>query len=339
MRYYKIEVTNAQTGRPILGADGSAFGPWSSLLVSGANNPGALDVQFDLPVNTFDLPISNGFVKLWGISVTLLGQASQFNPSLDFSSYCDIKIYGGMSKGLPLANPAQNGLLLDGAIQQAFGNWQGTQQTLDFVIIPNGGATGGYGSPQNPRNIVLNWQQGQQLGDAVGIALAGAFPGADVVGVNTLNQNLVLPYPNQVHACQTVAELAAYVSNISQTIVGGNYNGIKIVPTQTGFRMFDGTTQATPKQIQFVDLVGQPTWLDAFTVNFKCIMRADIAVGDYIQMPQVPATIMTPQSFSQYRQRATFQGTYLVLAVRHMGRFRQPNGDAWVTSIDALVSA
>jgi len=36
-------------------------------------------------------------------------------------SKCRIQVFGGMSKGLPLANAVQSGLLMDGTIQQAWG--------------------------------------------------------------------------------------------------------------------------------------------------------------------------------------------------------------------------
>jgi hypothetical protein len=46
MRFYKISIVNANTGQPIKGADGTPFGPWSSLMANGSNNPGALRVKF-----------------------------------------------------------------------------------------------------------------------------------------------------------------------------------------------------------------------------------------------------------------------------------------------------
>ena len=35
-----------------------------------------------------------------------------------------IKMWVGMSKGLPLAKPAQQGLVLEGTVWQVLGNWQ-----------------------------------------------------------------------------------------------------------------------------------------------------------------------------------------------------------------------
>jgi hypothetical protein len=338
MRYYNVVVTNAQTGAAIKGADGTAFGPWSSLTSQGANNPGALRVKWDLPIAPFDQPIGGAYLRLWGVPLTMIGQASQFNPSPDYSQYCRIQIYGGMSKGLPLANPAQQGLLVDGAIQQAFGNWQGTEQTIDFVILPNAATAGNYGTPQVPKNLAFNWTQGQKLGDAVQKTLASAFPKATITGSAKVNQTLTLPYAPQHGYYESVGQFAEYIAHISQDIVNGsdgpsNYLGIKIVPNQNGFALFDGTNQATPKQIVFTDLIGQPTWLSPLTLNFKCVMRADLAVGDYIKMP-VAQTTQTSQSFSQYRNKATFQGTFQISAVRHLGDSRQPSGDSWVTVID-----
>lgn len=348
MRYYNLEITNSQTGNPVLGADGSKFGPWSSLLPAakgdpnaiGGNNPGALRIKFDIPVYSFDSPMGGGYVRIWGIPLTVLYQASQFNPSPDWSQYCDIKLYAGMSKGLPLANPAQSGLIVDGAIQQAFGNWQGTEQTLDFIIVPSGGTYGNYGSPQFPKNIVMNWQQGQTIGDAASNALTSAFPGAKITGADQLNSALTLPYSQQPGFYQSVEQFANYLKNTSQSIVNGSsgpsaYSGVRIIPTQNGFSLFDGTNQGTPKQIAFNDLIGQPTWLSPLTLNFKTVLRADLSVGDSIKMP-VTNTVTTAASASQYRNKSTFQGTFEISSIRHLGDSRQPSGDSWVTVVDCF---
>jgi hypothetical protein len=71
-------------------------------------------------------------------------------------SKCRIQVFGGMSKGLPLANAVQSGLLMDGTIQQAWGNWQGTEQNINFVAQANSSRSGNFGTPDSPVNLVLN---------------------------------------------------------------------------------------------------------------------------------------------------------------------------------------
>lgn len=351
MRYYNIEITNAQTGAAIKGADGTAFGPWSSLLPAakgsattlGGNNPGALRVKFDIPVTTFDVPISGAFLRIWGIPLTVLYQAAKFNPSPDFSSYCEIKVYAGMSKGLPLANPAQSGLIVDGAIQQAFGNWQGTEQTIDFIIQPLGADYGNFGTTTLSKFLVFDWKPGEQIGAAINRTLTAAFPGAVVAGVTSLNSVLKNPYQRQPSFYQSMAQFSEYVQTTSANIVNGTdgpseYLGVKIVPTQTGFSVFDGSNSpSNPKQIQFVDLIGQPSWTSPLTLTFKAVMRNDLLVGDYIKMPQAQTTTSS-SSFSQYRNKATFQGTFQIASVRHLGDSRQPSADSWVTVVDCYAA-
>lgn len=346
MRFYTLTIVNQQTGAPIKGADGTAFGPWSSLrpgataYTLGGNNPGALRVKFDIPVTTFDAPISGAYVRLYGIPLSTLYQAAQFNPTPDFSNWCSIKISAGMSKGLPLANPAQSGPITVGAIQQAFGNWQGTEQTIDFMITSYGAANGNFGTPSVPKNIVFNWTTGQTIGQAVQNTLQAAFPGSIISGADKLNSALTLPYQPQYGQYQTLAQFSEHVANISQDIVNGadgptGYPGVKIVPTETGFQLFDGTKKGTPKQIQFTDLIGQPVWLSPYQLTFKCVLRADLFVGGYITMPQTP-TVTTSQSFSQYKDKATFQGTFNISSLRHLGDSRQPSADSWVTVVECF---
>jgi hypothetical protein len=171
-------------------------------------------------------------------------------------------------------------------------------------------------------------------------ALQSAFPSAKTVGAETLNQVLTLPYAPQAGGYPNVGQFSEYVRSVSQAIVNGQdgpskstYSGIRIVPTPTGFRLFDGTTKTNPKQIEFNDLIGQPTWLNPLELTFKCVMRADLAVGDFIKMP-IAQTTSTSASFAQYRNKATFQGAFQIKAVRHLGDSRQPSGDSWVTVID-----
>lgn len=73
-------------------------------------------------------------------------------------------------------------------------------------------------------------------------------------------------------------------------------------------------------------------------------MRADLSVNDYVQMPknllQTPgAVVTTSASQPQARQSSAFNGTFMINSVHHMGNFRQPSGDAWVTVFQAVASA
>ena len=129
---------------------------WYKITVGGqtwdaTGDPNALNVELDLPVAPDHLPKSGAWARVWGIPLQTLLNAKSFNSQ-------PIYVYGGMQKGLPLANPAQSGLLVQGFIFQAFGNWiDVTQQSLDLVIMAGSGSTAanqGTGTLKAPKNLV-----------------------------------------------------------------------------------------------------------------------------------------------------------------------------------------
>lgn len=317
MRYYQIFISTD---------DGELVKSWISY---GGNStiPGALNVVLDFPTYNYAAPQGACALQIWGIGLDDIKQASNFNNLI-------IQVYGGMQKGLPLANPKQNGLLLSGRIFQCFGNWQGTEQNLNFVIYPGGDL----GSPNAPANLCLNWRAGTELSVAVDQALAAAFP---------LLRRLVSATPGLVRAddrvtfYNSVQELATYVKQASIAIKGAPYQGLDITVVDNRFLIYDegstvnGISEANPKQIAFIDLIGQPTWYGFAQVSFKCVMRADLSMGDFVQMPPAQYTTQA-QSYSQFRNKSGFQGTFRVNTVRHIGNFRQSDGNSWVTVIEGL---
>src|SRR6202012_1802186 len=97
MRWYKIVLSGGQT--------------WDA-----TGDPNALNVKLDIPVAAENAPKAGAYVQIWGIPLSTLLNASQYNNQ-------DISVYGGMQQGLPLANPNQQGLLCRGKILPALGNW------------------------------------------------------------------------------------------------------------------------------------------------------------------------------------------------------------------------
>ena len=318
MRYYTITFSDSTTGQPLRDANGQQIGPFTSLK-NGQTILGALDVEFDVPMTTFDAPMGAAFVKVHGVGLQTISNAANINDA-------NVKLYVGMAKGLPLANPGQQGLILDGTVQQAFGNWQGTQQSLDIVAYANSG------TEADPLNFVLDWRKGQQLGDALVSAIQGGMPSAKVV--NEVKTNLTLTTDNQPGFYSTLGRLANYVNSVSRDMVGGDYTGVRIIPTQGGVLISDGTTPKVPTVIAFTDLIGQPTWGGPNVINFKVVMRGDIQVDQFVRLPK-GQTILTAQSYDRYRDKTTFNGLCRVQSVRHMGHFRQRTADSWVTVIEA----
>jgi hypothetical protein len=287
--------------------------------VNGKTLPGALNVELDILLAPFGAPVGGSFVRVWGIGLREIVQSNDLKGFL-------IGVYGGMQRGLPLANPNQAGLLTQGFIFQAFGNWVGLDQTLDLIILP------GTGTADKPKNIIQNWKKGTKFKDAIQQTLSTAFPTfkSDI----KISDDLVLA-EDDIGYYQTVEQYAQYVKQMSFNIIGGDYNGVDIRLTKNTFFVYDATVEQKPLEIEFKDLIGQPTWIDAPIMQVKTVMRADISVGDFIKLPQGLATTTAAAQSSLLDLKTSFQGVFLVNQVRHVGNFRQPDAASWVTVIDA----
>ena len=329
MRYYTIQVLNADGSQMQLP---SGFGPaiWTSF-VNGVTDLGALQVELDLPIQNIGNPIGAASVKIWGVPLQLLSQAADFNGKF-------VNIYGGMQAGLPLASPAQSGLLLTGQIYQAFGNWIGTTQYLEFIVYTEG-APDALGGQQN---ITFTWPKGTQLSDAIKQCFKTAAPTYKTV----VNVSDKLVPTEDIHGFfYNMAQFATYLKQTSAAIINGQtppppagYQGVDFTITQGAFTVFDGTTKTTPKLIAFNDLIGQPTWIAYNQIQVILVMRADLSVGDFVTMPATLVTT-TAESLSQFRDQAIFQSSFQIYQMRHVGNFRQPDAQSWITAIDCFPTA
>lgn len=313
MRFYDVIITDPNNG----GKQVVRFTSYN--FSTNRTDPGALQVELDIPVAPYFVPDVSAYIRIWGVSLQQIAQSSDLNN-------LDIAVYGGMQKGLPLAKPQQSGLLISGAIQQAYGNWIGTEQTLDLQVrVPTG-------SLSAPLNIVHDWKAGTSLASAIRATLATAFP-SFTANIN-ISPNLVLPNDEQGFY-YTLTDYAQIVKRVSQNILKGIYSGVDITITETTFNVYDGTSVGTPKLLAFEDMVGQPTWIGPLEIQAKLVMRADIAIGSLIKFPPAVATT-SPQSFSQFRDKSAFTGIFQVGQVHHFGNFRQPDAAAWVTTVNSF---
>ena len=72
----------------------------------------------------------------------------------------------------------------------------------------------------------------------------------------------------------------------SRDIVKGAYTGVAIYPQGASFVASDSSvTPAKVTQLNFQDLIGQPTWIDSPLIQIKTVMRGDIALGQSIKLP------------------------------------------------------
>lgn len=328
MRYYLIQIFPP-------GSDpGSApvFREYTSF-PNGQSDPGALNIVLDIYQYTFGDALPLSVVQIYGIDIRDVSQVSNF-------TNCNIMIWAGFQKGLPLNNSAQAGLLLSGIIWQAFGNWQGTEMVLDFVVSPPGAI-----AAQNT-NFSFSWTAGTPLSSALATTLTNGFP--KIKQNIQISPNLIIGHDeNGVY--QSMPPFAQTLKSLTAAAIGGTYPGVDIIWTPTQINVFDGTAQQTPKQIAFQDLIGQPVWIGPLTIQFMCPMRADISVGTFVTMPKAStggaypayspgAAVTTSAAQPQARQSSIFNGTFNVILVHHMGIFRQPDGTAWVTVFNAYVT-
>lgn len=335
MRRYEIKITD-QDGEPktVKGSlsQGDLFnGTFTSTGLTGGTIPGALNVEMDLPVSVYNSPLGGAFLRVYGVGLPLMQQAAaNFNPSADGKKYCNIEISGGMAKGLPLANPKQYGILMTAKIQQAFANWQGTSQTLDFILQ----------EPSGILNAQFKCELGKPLAPSIKNALQIAVPTAKQININ-VSPALIAPGPLTAQY-YNLTQFSMFLNNLSKSIINKtNYPGIQLSYENNVINVFDYTVPNSekPVQIQFEELIGQPTWLAPYTLTFKTPMRKDLKVGSKIKMPERSAklglVLTAAASQSQSRDISTFSGDFQVQSVRHLGMFRQPDANSWVTVVQA----
>lgn len=322
MRYYRVDLTNA-SGQPVY-LRSLQGNPLTSLTSGGQFNPGALQVEMDIPVNPFSTgDAANGYIKIWGVAPYDVVRQADYNG-------LNISVYGGMSAGLPLANPQQAGLLVQGKIQQAYGNWRGTEQSLTFIVGPS------VGTPGTPGNFPFVWTKGMPLAAALQRLFNTAFPG--LKQQITISPNLVLGY-TETGYYQGLKPFAIWLNQRTQPIIGGTYQGVQISNKGNAIVVWDGTqAPSNITQINPQDLIGQPTWISPTLINVQTVMRGNVNLGDTIQLPQ---TIISQTASSQLylapQNQTSFNGKMLITKAQHFGNFRQPDPASWNTTFWAAV--
>jgi hypothetical protein len=294
-------------------------------------DPFALNVEMDITVAAQHSAVSGSFCRVWGIPLSTILSANQFNNK-------QIQVYGGMQQGLPLSNPAQQGLLAQGTIFPCVGNWVNTDMTLDFYLAP---PTGGTNVP-TAANVTHSWKAGTPLSQALQQTLSKAFPGL-TPNIN-ISPNLKLAYDDRGFY-QNIQQYAQYIFNISKSILGANnanYFGVQMNVQGNKINVTDGTqSQNKSPTINPTDLVGQPVWTGPKTVQFKTVMRGDISLFDTVTLPKSLATL-TAAAGTQLPGGSgasnIIQGSVTIQSIRHVGNFRQPDWASWVSVFDGTTN-
>lgn len=319
MRYYDITISNPSGGE-LLHYTTHPNG------VNSPPDPGALQVELDLYQLMYGQAAANSLVRVWGIPLSVISSVTDLHRK-------NIVVRGGMGKGLPLANPSQAGMLVGGQILQCFGNWVNTDMTLDLILQPGLVKDS---KNQEPRDLTTNAPANTPMSQSIGQTLKKGYP--DLKQDIKISNDLKLPNP-EVGFCANLGQYSQYVKNLSRKIKGAqNYCGVEIFIHGDAIYARDGTVEEGVKQLSYLDLVGQPVWILPNTVQVTTVMRGDIAVGSYVNIP--PGIITTTSSalsnFSALGSLSTFKGKFWVQKVRHVGNSRQPDGRAWVTVLDCL---
>ena len=305
---------------------------WSSQ-DGGADDPGALNVEFDFFEVLYGVPRSDAggaTLTIHGVAFEDLQQAPNF-----FGQQLSMK--AGMSPGLPLTsppayNPTQSGPILNGQVLQSFGNWVGTEMTIDFVVYPS------VFTQANPGNFTFNWQKGMSLQDALTQTLADAYAQVSPTPAPVFQlAGQYAPQPNgHLTRYSTLRNLGAAVNSMTKAASPDGL-GVRIGflnPANVIF-VYDGPGEKAPIQIQFTDLVGQPTWVDQLVMQFTTVLRADISVGDVIKMPPglpyAPGAVTTAGSAFgssassplQLKYKSAFQGPFQIKGVRQLGKLQR----------------
>jgi hypothetical protein len=333
MRRYKLVLTGPKntsatasaTGATSSTATASSSKPITATYdsqINGQDNPSALDIAFDVATGPLALAFASSYVELFGISLQDVAKASQWQGGI-------LSLYGGFSSGYPLANASQYGLLATGTVLQAFGNWTGTHQSILFFLTPAG----------TDKQIIFHWQKGQKLSVAVTAALATSYVGYTLKSKLTTDPTAA---NEDIHLCPSIYALRDYLKTKTNELgIAPQLDGVDLAIDTTGINigLYDTPNSNTPTKLAFNDFQGQPVYFgvggNSGTVQTTLNLRSDLAYGGRWTFPsQVAAGFSLTQPASQAplpQDKSALTGTFTTIELRHVGRFRSPQGADWIT--------
>lgn len=329
MRYYELTLTKPEATTP--------FRTWTTH-PNGIFDPGALWCEFDLTIVQAATPAGGSTVRLHGVSMSDLSQAQQFGQHRDaqgkFQQGMTLTLKGGMAAGLPLANPAQAGMLVTGQVVQSYGTWLGIEQHVDFVVLPS------TYTHENLGNFTLIWRRGQPLSDALKGCLQIAYPDS------TIRMNIdsrLVATEDMPHIAGSLESLAQVIKRTTLHWLGPTYPGVEMVAHSDGtIEAYDNSVTPAVVQLNISDLIGQPTWINQNVLQIDLVLRADIAVNTQVKMPAgmivAPGSVGTSQQSmpGMFNYQGTFAGNFLVNGVRHIGDSRSRNASQWGTHLQCV---
>lgn len=198
---------------------------------------------------------------------------------------------------------------------------------------------GGVDGLSAPLNLIHNMMPNMSLRSAVQQTLSKAFPRGNVNML--ISGALKLPYQD-AGMYQNMPQYANYIKNLSHSILGTKgYQGVNMTSHDNTINVWDGTQTDRTVNIDFLDLIGQPTWLSLQKIQIKCIMRGDIHPPNWVTLPPGILATLTPEAIiggttSQQRTNLTLSGGGQVVKAVHIGDFRNPDGVGWSSTYDVV---
>lgn len=247
----------------------------------------------------------------------------------------DLKAPRISTAAAPVANPSP--ITVGGILASPMPTFGAATAEIGGVINSLFGGGGGGLSLIKPVNLIHNMQPGQTLASAMQETLSRAFPQAKTVV--QISPNIKLGYQDS-GVYQSVDQYSQYVHKLSQSVLGTDgYLGVQISSKDNTIHVWDGTSPVSDCNVDALDLIGQPTWVDWFTVSVKTVMRADLDVGGVIYLPPTLYTLTAAGApmagMSIQRTNDSFSGPFIIKRIVHIGDFRSPDSANWSTNIEA----
>lgn len=227
---------------------------------NGIFDPGALDIEFEsdqVNLNAY----SNASIKIKGLDIMTLGQAANLQGQY-------VRLSAGMGRGLPLSKPEQAGLILQGKIYSSFGNWEGTDMSLTLYVTP-------FMGPEK-LSFDLVGKKGTPLINTIRSALQSNFK---IYQINFLTTNNPLLKEDARGHYDTMESFADAMVKKWKELSGVD---LYIYAQGQQFYIIDQTTKSPARNIDFDDLIGQPTWNGTASISFCTPIRHDINIGDIV---------------------------------------------------------
>ncbi|UAN38026.1 hypothetical protein [Enterobacter asburiae] len=328
MKAYRLEITD-KDGKTPVDDERNPIGPFDTRNTFGAG----LQLEFDALITGYDVVSSGTSIALYGIPISMIRQSANL-------AGCQVNLYAGFDRGLPLANPDQWGLIIRGEIFNPYGNWMGTHQSLNLIVNPSAVLN----DKGQVTEITVEGKKGELFSDVLMRALKTAYPKFQIE--ISISDKLVLQEDGK-GVYPRLAALAASMRSQSYYVINDqSYSGVQMVMQGDSIRVFDNTGgKGNAIQILPHELIGQPTWIGVNTVSFKCPLRSEIRLGDMVELPlniiSGPGELLavnSERSYSSIRDKVNFSGKFQINSVRHVGDYLSAdNSNSRVTIYEALV--